>query len=702
LLLRPDVRLLTLTGAGGAGKTRLALAAASASAHRFTGGVQFVGLASISHPDFVATAIAKALGIQQVAGRTIPQLIGEELSNSGPFLLVLDNFEQVLAAATIVADILEACPSLKVLVTSRAALRIYGEQEFPVSPLAQDSAIELFIQRASAVRPSFSMTPENAPAIREICSRLDGLPLAIELAAARTRVLSPSTMLDRLESRLQLLTGGALDLPQRQQTLRSTIDWSHGLLNEAEQKLFRRLSVFVGGCTMEAAEAVCNTRRDLDIDLFEGLSSLVDKNLLQNVDRGGSESRLEMLETIREYALERLAESGEESATRRAHAAYCLILAEEGNPELGPADRAAWLARCDVEIDNFRSALDWLYHNLEIEWGLRLSMALFRFWDMREHLTEGRARLEEITRLAGSGYTKERAKILHFLGALTSSQGDFEAARAYLENSLVVYEDLRDEWGIGASLNAIAITARDRGDYSAAQDYFERSLACWRALSDRLATARCLHNLANVVRVRGQYAAAQAALQEATTLFEELGDRSGAAWSINQQGDIARERGELQAARDLYERALSAFRDVPDRWGSARSLTDLGYICCEQGDYAAAHAAYREALTMFSELGHRRGLARTLEGFACLALTRGYAERSLKLAAAAAHIRRTIGAPLQRAEQAKLDQTLASAWESLSEEQGRAAWAEGAAMSLQEAIEYSFNERPLATGRQDQ
>jgi predicted ATPase len=597
---------------------------------------------------------------------------------------------------------LEACPSLKVLVTSRAALRIYGEQEFPVSPLAQDSAIELFIQRASAVRPSFSMTPENAPAIREICSRLDGLPLAIELAAARTRVLSPSTMLDRLESRLQLLTGGALDLPQRQQTLRSTIDWSHGLLNEAEQKLFRRLSVFVGGCTMEAAEAVCNTRRDLDIDLFEGLSSLVDKNLLQNVDRGGSESRLEMLETIREYALERLAESGEESATRRAHAAYCLILAEEGNPELGPADRAAWLARCDVEIDNFRSALDWLYHNLEIEWGLRLSMALFRFWDMREHLTEGRARLEEITRLAGSGYTKERAKILHFLGALTSSQGDFEAARAYLENSLVVYEDLRDEWGIGASLNAIAITARDRGDYSAAQDYFERSLACWRALSDRLATARCLHNLANVVRVRGQYAAAQAALQEATTLFEELGDRSGAAWSINQQGDIARERGELQAARDLYERALSAFRDVPDRWGSARSLTDLGYICCEQGDYAAAHAAYREALTMFSELGHRRGLARTLEGFACLALTRGYAERSLKFAAAAAHIRRTIGAPLQRAEQAKLDHTLASAWESLSEEQGRAAWAEGAAMSLQEAIEYSFNERPLATGRQDQ
>ena len=269
-------------------KRGLGVAVAASIADRFTAGVQFVSLASITNPDLVATALADALEIQQVANRTVPQLIGDQLQNSGPFLLLLDNFEQVLPAATVVAETLEACPSLKILVTSRSCLRIYGEQEFPVTPLAQNSAVELFVQRATAVWPDFAITPENAAAIQEICLRLDGLPLAIELAAARTKVLSPSAILDRLQSRLQLLTGGALDLPERQQTLRKTIDWSHGLLNEAEQKLFRRFSVFVGGCTLEAAEAVCNTRRDLGIDLFEGLSSLVDKNLVQRLDRAQS------------------------------------------------------------------------------------------------------------------------------------------------------------------------------------------------------------------------------------------------------------------------------------------------------------------------------------------------------------------------------------------------------------------------------
>lgn len=700
LLLRPDVRLLSLTGAGGAGKTRLALAVAAAVTDRFTAGVQFVGLASITHPDLVAIALAKALNIQQVANRTIPQTIGDELQNSGPFLLLLDNFEQVLPAATVVAEVLETCPSLKVLVTSRACLRIYGEHEFPVTPLAQDSATELFVQRARAVRPSFAVTLENQTTIREICSRLDGLPLAIELAAARTKVLSPSTMLDRLQSRLQLLTGGPLDLPERQQTLRNTIDWSHGLLNEGEQKLFRRFSVFAGGCTLEAAEAVCNTTRDLDIDLFDGLSSLVDKNLVQNLDVPGLEQRFTMLQTIREYALERLSLSGEESAARRAHAAYCLVLAEEGNPELGPADRAAWLARCDVEIDNFRSALDWLFQTLDLDWALRLCVALFRFWDMREHLTEGRARLETILRLAGAGYSKERARILHFLGALSSAQGAFAAAQGFLQQSLSLYEELGDQWGIAASLNALAVSARDGGDYSSAQLNFERSLACWRTLSDGLATARCLHNLANVGRVRGDYSGAQLALREATNIFEELGDRSGAAWSINQQGDIAREQGEVAVARELYQDALTAFREAGDRWGSARSLADLGYVCCVQGDYGSAHAAYRESLSLFVDLGHRRGLARTLEGLACLALARGFAARALRLAAAAAHLRQTIGAPLPKAEQLKLDQMLLPAWNSLCDAEGTEAWAEGARMSAEQAIQYSLEEPRAVTSDQ--
>jgi predicted ATPase/DNA-binding winged helix-turn-helix (wHTH) protein len=690
LLLRRDVRLLSLTGPGGAGKTRLAIAVAAAIADRFTAGVQFVGLASITNPDLVATALADALEIQQVANRTIPQLIGDQLQKSGPFLLVLDNFEQVLPAATLVAETLEACPSLKILVTSRSCLRIYGEQEFPVTALAQKYAVELFAQRAAAVWPDFAITSEHAPAIQEICLRLDGLPLAIELAAARTRVLSPHAILDRLQSRLQLLTGGALDLPQRQQTLRKTIDWSHDLLCEPERKLFRRFSVFAGGCTLEAAEAVCNTSLDLGSDLFELMSSLVDQNLVQRVDRAEAEPRFAMLETMREYALELLTESGEHAAARRAHAAYCLVLAEEGNPELSVADRARWLAQCDAEIDNFRFAIDWLFQTLDLDWALRLCVALFRFWDMREHLTEGRIRLEAVLRLAGAECSKDRARVSHFLGVLAAAQRDYPAAEHFLRQSLSLYEELRDESGIAVSLNALAVVARDRGDYFAAQSNFERSLACWRMLSDRLAIARCLHNLAHVVRVRGDYPRARWALGEAADIFEELGDRSGAAWSTNQLGDLARAQGDLTAARELYQQALSAFREAEDPWGSARSLTDLSYIDCAHGDYQTAHAACREALGIFAGLGHRRGIARALEAASCLALAQGHDRRALKLAAAATRLRQSISTPLHQAEQSKLDQTLLPAWKSVGVADGNRAWAEGSAMGLENAIQYSL------------
>jgi tetratricopeptide (TPR) repeat protein len=311
---------------------------------------------------------------------------------------------------------------------------------------------------------------------------------------------------------------------------------------------------------------------------------------------------------------------------------------------------------------------------------------------MREHLSEGRARIETVLRLCGDERTRERARLSLFIGALATTQGDYLAAGHSLQRSLFLYEELGDESGIAASLNALAISARDRGDYASAQDNFERSLACWRLLSDRLAIARCLHNLANVVRVRGDYTRARRALGEATDIFEQLGDRSGAAWSINQQGDIARATGDMTTAREFYQRALSAFRTTEDPWGSARSLTDLGYIDCEQGNHLAARNAFREAMELFAGLGHRRGMARVLEGYACLALAEEHAARALTLGAAAAQLRRLISAPLHQAEQDKFNRWLAPAWKSLNEPQGTNAWAKGAAMSLDEAMQYSLEE----------
>lgn len=686
LLLDPHIRLLSFTGAGGAGKTRLALAVARHLAASFPGGVQFVALASIANPELVGAAIIKALNLQQVANRTIAQIMADQMEAGGQFLMILDNFEQVLPAAQLVSEILAHCTFLKIVVTTRASLQIYGEQEFQVMPLPAGAASQLFTLRARAVRPNFAVTPENEAAVQAICHRLDGLPLAIELAAARTKVLSPAAILDRLQSRLLLLTSGASDLPERQRTLRKTIDWSYDLLSAAEQRLFWRFSAFVGGGTIEAAEAVCNTGEDLGIGVFEGLASLLDKNLVERVDSGEIEPRFNMLETIREYALERLGSSGEEREIRRSHAAYCLVLAEEGNPELDPMARTEWLARCDLEIDNFRSALDWLLQNNQIEWALRLSMALFQFWDMREHFIEGRRRLETLLALAKDGYVKERGRICTFLGALSTSLGEYERADAFLKQSLGLYRELNDHWGIAASWNALAVNARDRGYFDEAVRYFEQSLAYWRRLPDRLSLARCLHNLANAAKMRRDFARASVALAEATSIFEEVGDASGAAWSVNQSGDLELEQGRIEAAQRLYSGALAAFREAGDSLGCARSLADMGHIHCKKGEFAAAHAAYSEALELFSEAGHRRGIARVLESVACLSSAKGDGLRALTLVAAAEHLRNQMGASLPQAERSKLDGELATAQKILKKEEGKTAWQKGLEMPLQAAI----------------
>src|SRR5580698_2759861 len=702
LLLSKDIRLLTITGPGGIGKTRLGVEIAGGLLENFPGGIHFVPLSPLRDPALVASVIVQTLGIREAGGQSPLELLKKYFQDSShtPVLFLLDNFEHLMPAAPVVADVLATAPNLKILVTSRAALHVYGEHEFPVpalgvpeshskpslSTLSQFPAVALFVQRAVAARPDFELNQQNASAVIEICARLDGLPLAIELAAARVKVLSPASMCTRLASSLQLLTGGARDLPQRQQTLRAAFDWSHDLLSPAEQKLFRRLSVFVGGCTLEGVEAVCDTKGDLELDLLDGMSSMVDKSLLQQLEQANGDSRFTMLETIREYAREKLEASGEDAATKRTHAAYCLVLAEEAATAEAGADGAEVRERIALEHDNFRAALEWLTDSGDADWGLRLGTALFRFWESHEYLAEGRDSLAKVLRIpAAAAPTKARARAVFAAGVLATEQGDHAAADALMMESLEIGRQLGDTQGVAVTVNARAVLARDQGNVALAHSLFQESLTLWRELGDLQAIARALSNLASVLKMQGEYDMARSLCAECRAIFEGLGDRTGAAWSLNNEGDIARDQGDSVAARALFEQALGIFRELDDRWGIAGTLADLGTLAREEQNCSAALVLFRESLKIFRQLEHKRGIARLLECCACSAAVQQQAARSLRLAGAAAALRQNIGAPLTVAEQVKLETILEPARQALSNT--ATAWLEGWDMPLDRAIE---------------
>jgi predicted ATPase/DNA-binding NarL/FixJ family response regulator len=709
LLLQEQVGLLTLTGPGGIGKTRLALQVAANLLDHFVDGVYFVSLAPISDPGLVSTAIAQTLGVHEAPGRTIQESLHEHLRDK-QLLLVLDNFEQILDAAPVVSALLSECQRIKVLVTSRATLHLYGEQEFLVSPLslpdakhlpalAQEpradlsefTAIELFCQRARGVKPDFALTSANAADVAKICISLDGLPLAIELAAVRIKLFSPAALLTRLNERLTLLTGGPHDLPARQRTLRDEIAWSYDLLTPGEQVLFRRLAVFVGGFTLEAAQGVADTAGALDMNVLDRITSLVDQNLLKQVEQNNGEPRFDLLETIREYGLEQLAGSGEAEQVHRQHAEFFLTLAEAVEPELLSAKREAGLRRLNMEIDNLRTALTWCQAEPGGEMGLRLAAALAWFAHFANHATEARTWLVMALQQADAP-TPAHAKARWGAGLMAMIQADLGAAHTELETSIALWRQIGDRHGLARALRELTFVDLCQGNVSEAYRHGEESVALGRGAGSKWDLALSLHNLAYALIGQNHYDAAQALFQESYEVCQLLQDPWGISNALAGLGYVTGYQGDYTTARSYLEEALALRGTTEDRWSIAEVLNLLGEVVQLQGDLDKARTIHGECLMLGHEIGNVAQMAASLRHLACIALTNRQDERAVRLfAAAAATYDITQGTlALTLTTTHHFQQKIETLHTLLDKEAFAANWAIGKAMTLDQAIEYAL------------
>jgi predicted ATPase/DNA-binding SARP family transcriptional activator len=654
-LVRENVRLLTLTGPGGIGKTRLALAAAREARPHFADGAAFVDLAPLADHVRVLPAIAEALDVKEDGSAPLGDAVRDHLRTRS-MLLVLDNFEHVLEAATTLTPLLDSAPRLKLLATSREPLRLRAEHEHPVPPLGRYPAIELFATRARAVQPSFELTEANHAAVADICARLDGLPLAIELAAARTKLLHPRQILARLTHSLAILTGGARDLPARHQTLRAAIAWSHDLLPESERQLFRRLAVFVGGWTLEAATAIycaADGAETVSADTpatctLDGLASLLDKSLLLRRDTG-DEPRFAMLETIHEFALEQLESSGEAEELRRRHAAFFLAYIERDESRTSGARQGQWLQRIEEEHDNLRAVMQWSLDRGEAETALRIAASLSPFWFLRSHLTEGRQWLSEALAADTAAAAPVRAKALYGKARIEFKQ-DVEAARSTIEECLALCRRLEEPTMTGRALNLFAAVLLDQGE-----------------------TER-----------------AETLLEESVRLQRQAGNRSGETVAVGNLGMLAYQREDYPRAAELYEQGLRLSREVGETSIIADMLGNLGEVMFRLGDLDRAAALNRESLVAHREVGNRWGIAVKLTGLAGIAAARGEAARSARLFGAAEALFAQLGADVQRNARHLVERDIDLARAQLDDESWRAAWDEGRDMLPDQAIEFAL------------
>jgi predicted ATPase/class 3 adenylate cyclase len=610
LQLVDAARLVTLTGPGGTGKTRLSIEVAAAVAGRFPDGVVFVPLATITDPALLIPTLAGALGLREAPSRPVRDVLIAHIKERS-ILLVLDNFEQLIAAAQTVGELLAAAPRVSMIVTTREPLWIAGEQEFPVPALAlpdrgraeldqlrETDSVALFVQRARSVRPEFELTIDNAHAVAEICVRLDGLPLAIELAAARSRLFEPAELLSRLDRRLSFLAGRR-DLPERQRTLRGAIDWSHQLLAQAEQLLFRRLSVFAGGVTIEAIEAICDLA-DLEVDVVDGVSSLYDKSLLRRDEGGAGELRVSMLETIREYARERLDASGEAETIRRRHAEFFMALAAQAAGHLDGREQQQWLDAVDRDLDNFRSAIRWAVDAGEAEIGLRLAASLSTFWIFRGHLREGRLVFDAVLAFPPTAASPAvRAAGLGAAADIAGWQADYEVSRPLAERALALYEQLGDVLGIARQLNLLGYAAATT-DPTAARALFAKSIDAYRQAGSPTAMGQPLVGMALPEMRFGDLEEAASHLEEAARIFEAAGNETMVVIATGLRGVCARLGGDLTAAQRRYADALVRSQRLDAHIAMTLPLAAFADLALLEGDPERA-AVLDAAVTQLRE-----------------------------------------------------------------------------------------------------